>query len=122
MKRLGFKACVLCITLSVVAIARPQGVFRAREYRRAHEAEIINEFVDLLSIPNVASDIGNMRRNAARIIEMMGRRGIDARLLEGNGPPAIFGELKAPGATRTIGFYAHYAGQPVDETRWEPHR
>src|SRR5258707_5329181 len=98
MKRFAFKACVLCITLSVVsAISRTQDVSRVREYRRAHEAEIINEFVDLLSIPNVASDIGNMRRNAARVIEMMGRRGIDALLLEGNGPPAIFGELKSPG-------------------------
>lgn len=119
MKRLGFNTCVLCITLSVVsAIARPQDVSRVREYRRAHEAEIINEFADLLSIPNVASDLGNMRRNAARVIEMMGRRGIEARLLEGNGPPAIFGELKSAGATRTVGFYAHYDGQPVDETRW----
>jgi acetylornithine deacetylase/succinyl-diaminopimelate desuccinylase-like protein len=39
-------------------------------------------------------------------------------MLEGAGPPAIFGELKTPGATRTIGFYAHYDGQPVEPSKW----
>ena len=67
-----------------------------RQYREAHESEIINEFTDLLSIPNVASDDANIRRNAAKLIEMMGRRGIKAQLLEGGGPPAVFGELKTP--------------------------
>ena len=73
----------------------------------------IGELVDLLSIPNVASDDVNIRRNAAKLIEMMSRRGIKTQLLEGGGPPSVFGELKTPGATRTIGLYAHYDGQPV---------
>jgi acetylornithine deacetylase/succinyl-diaminopimelate desuccinylase-like protein len=89
-----------------------------RAYRQAHEAEIINEFSELLPLPNVASDSVNIRRNAMAIIEMMKRRGIAARLLEGNGPPAVFGEIKTPGATRTIAIYAHYDGQPVDATKW----
>jgi acetylornithine deacetylase/succinyl-diaminopimelate desuccinylase-like protein len=89
-----------------------------RDYRKAREAEIIAEFVELLSIPNVASDKANIRRNAAKLLEMMGRRGIQARLLEGYGPPAVFGELKTPGATRTVAIYAHYDGQPVDMSRW----
>jgi acetylornithine deacetylase/succinyl-diaminopimelate desuccinylase-like protein len=77
------------------------------------------EFIDLLSIPNIASDDANIRRNAALLIEMMSRRGIQARLLEGKGPPSVFGELKVPGATRTIGLYAHYDGQPADASKWE---
>jgi acetylornithine deacetylase/succinyl-diaminopimelate desuccinylase-like protein len=112
-------ACVLGVSLSVTALpAHAQTVSSSREYRRTHEAEIIGELVDLLSIPNVASDAVNIRRNAAKLIEMMGRRGINASLLEGNGPPAIFGELKTSGATHTIGFYAHYDGQPVDPSKW----
>ena len=120
MKRASLSAFLISVLLPSLTfqIVGAQTSLRAREYRRAHETEIMGEFVDLLSIPNVASDIGNMRRNAGRLIEMMERRGIEARLLEGNGPPAIFGELKTPGATRTIGFYAHYDGQPVDETKW----
>jgi acetylornithine deacetylase/succinyl-diaminopimelate desuccinylase-like protein len=50
---------------------------------------------------------------------MLTRRGITARRLESAGsPPAVYGELRAPGATRTIVMYAHYDGQPVDPARW----
>src|SRR5688572_9595126 len=85
-----------------------------RAYRQAHESEIVGELIDLLSIPNVASDSVNIKRNAAMLIGMMSRRGIQARLLEGDGPPSVLGELTTPGATLTVGFYAHYDGQPVD--------
>ncbi|HVF88805.1 MAG TPA: M20/M25/M40 family metallo-hydrolase [Blastocatellia bacterium] len=89
-----------------------------RAHRQAHEAEILGELADLLSIPNVASDTANIRRNAERLVSMMSRRGIETRVLEGDGPPVVFGELKTPGATRTIAFYAHYDGQPVDASKW----
>ncbi|HJQ71579.1 MAG TPA: M20/M25/M40 family metallo-hydrolase [Blastocatellia bacterium] len=112
-----FLAALLCL-LTLSRAAAQDGAAGVRQYREAHEAEIISEFVDLLAIPNVASDDVNIRRNAAKLIEMMSRRGIKAQLLEGGGPPAVFGELKTPGATRTIGLYAHYDGQPVDASKW----
>jgi acetylornithine deacetylase/succinyl-diaminopimelate desuccinylase-like protein len=119
MKRLALTvATIAALVLShglPRAAAQSPGV---RAYRQAHEIEIINEFVELLSIPNVASDSLNIQRNATAIIEMMKRRGISARLLAGNGPPAVFGEIKTPGATRTIAIYAHYDGQPVDPSVW----
>ena len=92
-----------------------------REYRRANEHKILREYVDFLSLPNVASDIQNIKRNAARIMEMMQERGLNPRLLEGttpNTPPAIYGEWKTPGAQRTLLFYAHYDGQPTDPKQW----
>lgn len=90
-----------------------------RRHRESHEAEIARELADLLAMPNVASDSVNIRRNAAAIIEMLKRRGVAARTLEGDGgPPAVYGELRTPGATRTIVFYAHYDGQPVDPSQW----
>ena len=91
----------------------------ARRYRESREPEIAREFADLLAIPNVASDSVNIRRNAAALIEMMRRRGIAARTLDGDGgPPAVYGELRSAGAARTIVFYAHYDGQPVDPAQW----
>jgi acetylornithine deacetylase/succinyl-diaminopimelate desuccinylase-like protein len=30
----------------------------------------------------------------------------------------VYGELRTPGATRTVVFYAHYDGQPVEESKW----
>ena len=92
-----------------------------RDYRRANEHRILSEFVGLLSIPNVASDSANIRRNAARLVEMMTARGLKPRLLEAatpNVPPAVYGEWTTPGATKTVVFYAHYDGQPTDPNKW----
>src|SRR5215212_10020196 len=94
---------------------------KVRDYRRANEHEILKEFTTLLSIPNLASDTQNIRKNAALIVEMMKQRGLNPRLLEGSTPatpPAVYGEWKTPGAQRTILVYAHYDGQPTDPKQW----
>src|SRR5215216_2470744 len=94
---------------------------KVRDYRRTNEHRIIKEFTGLLSIPNVASDTQNIRKNAALIVEMMKQRGLNPQLLEGstpNTPPAVYGEWKTPGAQRTILVYAHYDGQPTDPKQW----
>jgi acetylornithine deacetylase/succinyl-diaminopimelate desuccinylase-like protein len=91
---------------------------KVREYRTANEHRIIDEFVELLSIPNVSSDHVNVRRNAEHITKMMEKRGIAARVMETEGNPVVYGELKVPGATRTLMFYVHYDGQPVDPSAW----
>ena len=89
-------------------------------YRAAHDVEILRELTDLLAIPNLASDSVDIRRNADHLRAMLERRGIVSRLLESpaGGPPVVYGELKSPGATRTVMLYAHYDGQPVDTTQW----
>ena len=90
-----------------------------RQYRVRHEAAIVRELADFVALPNVASNLDDIRTNARHLVGMMERRGISARMLELDGtPPAVYGELLTPGATRTVVFYAHYDGQPVDSTRW----
>jgi acetylornithine deacetylase/succinyl-diaminopimelate desuccinylase-like protein len=92
-----------------------------RDYRRAHERQILDEFTRLLAIPNVASDRQNIRRNAEFILAMMQHRGLNPRLLEARTkdfPPAVYGEWKVPGAAHSIIFYAHYDGQPTDPKQW----
>ncbi len=91
----------------------------ARRFRRSHEKEILTEFYELLSIPNVASDTINIRRNASLITKLLERRGVKTQLLEiKDAPPVVYGELLTPGATRTMVFYAHYDGQPVEPAKW----
>lgn len=88
-------------------------------WRGPRETAIVGELTRLLAIPNLANDSVNIRRNAALIVEMLERRGATARMLEAPGsPPAVYGELLTPGATRTVVFYSHYDGQPVDLGRW----
>ncbi|HSE33469.1 MAG TPA: M20/M25/M40 family metallo-hydrolase [Pyrinomonadaceae bacterium] len=94
---------------------------QVREFRKANEHRLLREFLNLLSVPNIASDNPNVRKNAQMIMEMMKQRGLNPRLLEAqtpNTPPAVFAELKTPGATRTLILYAHYDGQPTDPKQW----
>lgn len=103
--------------------APPQVAQEVRAYRLANEGRIIRELVELLSIPNIATDTANIQRNADKLIEMLEARGIEAHPLPiaGRGP-VIFGKLSAPYAKRTIIFYAHYDGQPVDPAAWTDSR
>src|SRR5438045_1977523 len=74
----------------------------AHNWRIAHEQAILAEFTELLAIPNLASDMPNIRRNAAAITAMLDKRGVKTRLLETEGaPPVVYGEIAAPTATRT---------------------
>ena len=67
----------LTFALALLLIIGPaaHGQSPVRDYRKAHERELLAEFAELLAIPNVASDRANIRRNAEHIMRMMERRG-----------------------------------------------
>jgi acetylornithine deacetylase/succinyl-diaminopimelate desuccinylase-like protein len=90
-----------------------------RDYRMANEDRIVRELSEFLAIPNIASDTPNIQKNAAHLVEMLEARGIETHLLPITGRgPVVFGKLISPEAKRTVIFYAHYDGQPVDPAAW----
>ncbi len=92
---------------------------QVREWREQHERAIVDEYIALLSIPNIASDRANIQRNADFIAKMLEKRGVARKLVSVPGSnPVVFGEIRTPGATRTLVFYAHYDGQPLDPKEW----
>ena len=119
----------IAITLLVALLPHPalaqkstgaqQAAQAVREYRISNEDRIVRELREFLAIPNVASDAVNIPKNAARLVEMLEARGIETHLLPiaGRGP-VVFGKLETSGAKRTVIFYAHYDGQPVDAAAW----
>ncbi len=117
----GALAAVVWLTAAAPAVAQDSDYDAIRSWVEAHQAPVVEELVTLLSIPNVASDLPNIRRNADLLVEMLEERGIEARLLETGGPPVVFGELNVPGASTTVLFYCHYDGQPVDPAAWVGH-
>lgn len=100
------------------AVGQPDLKASVEQWVGSHQRQIVGELVDLLSIPNVAADRPNIRRNAEHLRTLLARRGFEAEILETAGNPLVHGDLKIPGATRTILFYSHYDGQPVDPKAW----
>jgi acetylornithine deacetylase/succinyl-diaminopimelate desuccinylase-like protein len=112
-------AVVPCAALALGAGSRVSLRDQVRDYRKAHEVDILSELAGLVAIPNLASDAAGIGRNAETIVALLERRGVKSRLLRVEGsPPAVYGEIKSPGARRTIVVYAHYDGQPVDKAGW----
>ncbi|MEN9952025.1 MAG: hypothetical protein RLZZ520_293, partial [Bacteroidota bacterium] len=108
--------------LPVLAFSQQSEVYKVRDFRVKNESVLLNHFKEFLQIPNIASDLPNILKNAAWISNLMQSKGIaNVQLLSPitpDKPPAVYGEVITPGATETVVFYAHYDGQPVDSTKW----
>ena len=120
----GLRAVIACVLMGISAhaVAQPQPAAlreQVERYVTANQRAIVSELVTLLTIPNVAADKANIRKNAELLRTMLERRGLAARLLETEGNPLVYGELRVPNATRTLLLYAHYDGQPVNPPDWK---
>ncbi|HLJ91118.1 MAG TPA: M20/M25/M40 family metallo-hydrolase [Candidatus Angelobacter sp.] len=105
---------LLAIAMQVEAQENP-----VHTYVAAHRQAIVQEFTGFLSLPNLASDPVNIRKNADALIELCRKRGLKAELLQvPDAPPAILAELPGDASRSTVTFYAHYDGQPVEKSNW----
>jgi acetylornithine deacetylase/succinyl-diaminopimelate desuccinylase-like protein len=108
----------LALLLSVTAWSQ-SGIDVVRRYREANGPRILRDFAELLSYPNVARETADIERAAAFVRDQLRSVGVQSELLRVDGaPPIVFGTLAVPGATRTLGIYVHYDGQPVDPKAW----
>jgi acetylornithine deacetylase/succinyl-diaminopimelate desuccinylase-like protein len=114
-----------CVMAACALSATAYGAEPEREaidaWTRSHQHALLDEYEGFLRLPNVANDRAAIRANAEALLQMMERRGLSPRLLENadrSAPPAVYGEWRVPGATRTVVLYAHYDGQPVDAAEW----
>ena len=111
-------ALAVLLTTAVVATQAADLRREVSSYVEAHQTTIVGELLELLAIPNVAADRANIRRNAEHLHGLFTRHGLRAEILETSGNPLVYGALDVPGAKRTILFYGHYDGQPVDPSKW----
>jgi acetylornithine deacetylase/succinyl-diaminopimelate desuccinylase-like protein len=112
----------LCFLIVRLVWAQSPNVLTIRKYGHQNAGNIFSEFAAFLSLPNVAADPAGQQNNAAFIMDMMNKRGIQkVQLLNASTegvPPAVYGEVMVPGAKQTLIFYAHYDGQPVNPAQW----
>lgn len=113
---------IIVVTMCFISIGNTcadQVSDRVSLWRQSNEQQIVDEFARLLSIPNVASDKPNIRKNANHISGLLKDAGMNVELLELEGSnPVVFAERNSPGATKTIMVYIHYDGQPVNVDNW----
>lgn len=116
--RLAFRvASRVLIALLVAGPVRAQ-TSPVADWRSTHERQIVDQLLQLVSLPNVARNEADMQRNAGQLRQMLERRGFRVQTSSGPGSPVIFATLPAQPARGTITFYIHYDGQPVDPSKW----
>jgi acetylornithine deacetylase/succinyl-diaminopimelate desuccinylase-like protein len=117
MRPLRYLSAILAtVACATIAFAQQPDVER---YVRAHQLDIVREFMALVAIPNVRTDGPNIARNAELLRQMLERRGMKPEVWDTPSTPLVYGERLVPGATRTILFYIHFDGQPVDKAAWK---
>ncbi len=111
---------LILLLLPFASLGQNKSVQASRNWIKQEGPAILSTYSELLSIPNHASDLPNIRKNANMISNMFSSRGFAMQLLELDGaPPIVYGEHKVTNAQRTLCFYAHYDGQPVDPATWK---
>jgi acetylornithine deacetylase/succinyl-diaminopimelate desuccinylase-like protein len=112
-----FRSLALVIAAAVPLTAQDTAA-RVRAWRAGHEPQILRELFDLVAIPNVASDKAGIARNAEALTRMFEKRRFAPDVVATAGSPVVLAERRVPGAARTLAFYFHYDGQPVEPKEW----
>ena len=66
-------ACAISLASAALVAAQQVSI---DDYIRDHQAAIVREFMELVAIPNVRSDLPNIKRNAELLRQMLERRGM----------------------------------------------
>ncbi|HUF92788.1 MAG TPA: M20/M25/M40 family metallo-hydrolase [Candidatus Limnocylindria bacterium] len=84
----------------------------------ARRRTIVETFVDFLRLESVSQQPQKVRVAGEWLAAAMRARGLAGRVLETGGNPAVFGERRVPGATRTVLIYCHYDTKPIPLSGW----
>ncbi len=113
--RRSITAALAAVALVATDAAQPSSI---ASWRSTHERQILDELLQLVSIPNVAGNDADMRRNADALEAMFTKRGFKVEKSSGPGSPVVFATLDVPAARGTLTLYIHYDGQPVNDAEW----
>ncbi|MEP6783182.1 MAG: hypothetical protein ABI983_05895, partial [Acidobacteriota bacterium] len=101
----------LILALSTPMAAAPTAdVLRVREWRAAHERQIIAELMQLVSLPSIASNKADIIKNADALTTMFERRGFTVKRIATPGSPVLIAERIAAKPSGALTFYMHYDG------------
>jgi len=113
------KLAVLGVTLTMTGAL----AFAQSELTNSQRYAALRDLVALLSLPNVATNQADIRKNAEYLRAAFEKRGFASTIVTTRRSPVVLAERgsdqPAPaGGGPTITFYFHYDGQPVNPAEW----
>src|SRR6266852_4873107 len=84
----------------------------------ARRRAAVESFVEFLRLESVSQVPAKVRVAGEWLAATLRARGLEGRVLETGGNPAVFGERRVPGATRTVLIYCHYDTKPIPAKGW----
>ncbi len=89
-------------------------------YIDEHRDSMIADLQRIVRQPSISSANVGVRECAALLVEMMTALGIEARVVETEGLPVVYGQIGDAGPNaKTLVIYNHYDVQPAPESDWE---
>src|SRR5262245_6067418 len=79
---------------------------------------IVESFLEFLRLESVSQEPEKVRVTGEWLAAQMRARGLATEILETGGNPAVFGERRIQGATRTVLLYCHYDTKPIPLNGW----
>ncbi|MFM8534672.1 MAG: hypothetical protein ACKOEC_14000, partial [Acidimicrobiia bacterium] len=117
--RFTTKLAAFSMVLGVSLSAAPSpDVVRVREWRAKNERQILAELIQLVSLPNIASNKADIAKNADLLTTLFERRGFSVKRISTPGSPVVYAERVAQNARGALTFYFHYDGQPTEANDW----
>lgn len=94
-----------------------------RDWREDSELAIIQTYFELLRLPNIARNDGDVSANARMLEALFEAEGLDVQLSSELYPhharaPLVIGRYAADNPRGTLLLYIHYDGQPVNTELW----
>ncbi|WP_350326731.1 M20/M25/M40 family metallo-hydrolase [Pectobacterium aroidearum] len=110
---LSLSAAIFCLPASAQLVLTPADAER-------YAQNSFPEYLELLTLPNDAAVPADIQRNAGWLEKAFQKRGFTTQQLANGDKPLVYAELGTPKADRkTILFYMHFDGQPVNPTEWQ---
>jgi acetylornithine deacetylase/succinyl-diaminopimelate desuccinylase-like protein len=79
---------------------------------------IVEGFCEFLRLNSVSQEPEKVRVTGEWLAARLRAHGLNGRVLETGGNPAVFGERRVPAATRTVLIYCHYDTKPIPPRGW----